>query len=215
MPPLQRHKKFHRLTYGKAVALLLVAAVLAVGVVVGIWFGIKSLYDLGKQEVEDRSERAYLYDRQIRKVAQRHGVDPELIRALIWKETGGSFDPDTRGKAGEVGLMQVLPKASVADWARLNRKKVPTNLELTDPELNIEIGTWYLARALKHWHKYDQQVELALCEYNAGRTRADRWKPTEKEGNVIPRISIASTQAYVTDIMKKYREYQKTRQGER
>lgn len=208
MPPLQRHKQFHKLTHGKAVTLLLIAAVLAVSIVVGIWLGIKKLYDMGQQEVEDRSERAYLYDRQIRKVAQRHGVDPELIRALIWKETGGTFDPDTRGKAGEVGLMQVLPKASVTDWARINRRKLPTNLELTDPELNIEIGTWYLARALKYWRKYDQQIELALCEYNAGRTRAERWKPEKKDGNAVVRIDIDSTKAYVTDIMKKYREYQ-------
>lgn len=208
MPPLQRHKQFHKLTHGKAVMLLLIAAVLAVSIVVGIWLGIKKLYDMGQQEVEDRSERAYLYDRQIRKVAQRHGVDPELIRALIWKETGGTFDPDTRGKAGEVGLMQVLPKASVTDWARINRRKLPTNLELTDPELNIEIGTWYLARALKYWRKYDQQIELALCEYNAGRTRAERWKPEKKDGNAVVRIDIDSTKAYVTDIMKKYREYQ-------
>lgn len=208
MPPLQRHKQFHKLTHGKAVMLLLIAAVLAVSIVVGIWLGIKKLYDMGQQEVEDRSERAYLYDRQIRKVAQRHGVDPELIRALIWKETGGTFDPDTRGKAGEVGLMQVLPKASVTDWARINRRKLPTNLELTDPELNIEIGTWYLARALKYWRKYDQQIELALCEYNAGRTRAERWKPEKKDGNAVVRIDIDSTKSYVTDIMKKYREYQ-------
>lgn len=209
MPPLQRHKKYHRLTNGKAVALLLVAAALAVGIVVGIWLGIKKLYDIGQQEVEDRSERAYLYDRQIRNAAKRHGVDPELIRALIWKETGGTFDPDTRGKAGEVGLMQILPTASATDWARINHRSVPTALELTDPELNIEIGTWYLSRALKKWHEYDQQIELALCEYNAGRTRAERWKPETRNGNVIPRINIDSTKSYVTDIMKKYREYRK------
>lgn len=210
MPPLQRHKKYHHLTNTKSVAILLAAAALAVGVV-AIGLGIKKLYDIGKQEVEDRSERAYLYDRQIRKVAQRYGVDPELIRALIWKETGGNFDPNTRGKAGEVGLMQVLPKASATDWARINRREVPSALDLSDPELNIEIGTWYLARALKYWHKYDQQIELALCEYNAGRTRAERWKPDVKNGNVVPRIDISSTKSYVTDIMKKYREYRKVK----
>ncbi len=79
---------------------------------------------------------------------------------------------------------------------------------LTDPRFNIEIGSWYLGRALKRWSKYDDCIALALCEYNAGQARAEAWKPLTTDGSVMERIQIASTLGYVNDILTKYREYQ-------
>lgn len=50
-------------------------------------------------------------------------------------------------------------------------------------------------------------AELALARYNAGESRADKWKPAKFDGDVIDRIRIASTKRYVTKIMERYRNY--------
>ncbi len=145
------------------------------------------------------------YWKNIQKISRQRGIDPLLVRAVIFQES--RFKRDAIGKKGEVGLMQVHLKGAVADWAKAHGKKVPSHAALCDVDLNLEIGTWYLARALKRWEKYRDQIPLALVQYNAGATRADRWKPERLNGNVVPRIKIAATRAYVVNIMARYRKY--------
>ena len=145
------------------------------------------------------------YWKNIQKISRQRGIDPQVVRAVIFQES--RFKRDSIGKKGEVGLMQVHLKGAVADWAKAHGKKVPSHAALCDVDLNLEIGTWYLARALKRWEKYRDQIPLALVQYNAGATRADRWKPDRLDGDVIPRIKIAATRAYVVNIMARYRKY--------
>lgn len=145
------------------------------------------------------------YDAVIMQAAKRHKLDPMLIKAVIAQES--VFNEKTVGGAGEIGLMQILPKGSVADWARFYKRKVPRNVFLFNPELNIEIGSWYLKRAMERWKKYKYCTELALCQYNAGESRAVKWKPASYDGGVIDNITIRSTKTYVKRIMNKYRDY--------
>ncbi len=144
---------------------------------------------------------------EIRAAAERHGVDPQLVRALIFQET--RFRPFRRGRKGEIGLMQVLPEGSAADWARVHKRKVPGTDALFVPEMNLEIGCWYLSRALRRWKEYDHGLELALAQYNAGLRRASRWKPDDLRGEVLDRIDIPSTRSYVRNICSRYRRYLK------
>jgi len=118
----------------------------------------------------------------------RNGVDPCLLRAVIWKES--KFDRSVIGSKGEIGLMQVMQKYAAHDWAEAHRTQIPSPGALSDPEFNIEVGSWYLGRALKRWKEYNDCVALALCEYNAGYVRADSWKPANKADSVLERISI-------------------------
>ena len=76
--------------------------------------------------------------------------------------------------------------------------------------LNLEIGCGYLARGMRRWSGYRAQTELALAQYNAGESRADRWKPASPDGTVVDRIGIGSTRQYVTRIMKRYRKYRES-----
>lgn len=142
---------------------------------------------------------------EIKQAAEKHGLPPELVRALIRKESG--FDPYAKGKAGEIGLMQILPSGAVADWARVNQKKVPSGSQLYNVKLNLEIGCWYLGRALNKWKNYRCGTELALAEYNAGAKNASRWKPDTPDGDVVSRIDFPLTCNYVKTIMKNYRKY--------
>lgn len=162
-------------------------------------------YGKNKRELKNMVIDDTLYADEIKAAAKKHGLPPELVRALIKKES--RFRADQIGEAGEVGLMQILPQGAAAEWARVNKCKVPDKDELQDVKTNLEIGCWYLARAIKKWKDYRYGMELALAEYNAGAKNSARWKPEKKTDEVIHRIDFPSTRKYVTEIMHDYREY--------
>ncbi len=145
------------------------------------------------------------YDHLIVQSARKYGIDSRLVKAVIYRES--RFDPSACGRAGEIGLMQIMQKFSVQDWAKEQGVESPTAGMLYSPQLNIEIGTWYLAKAMARWRDFKCGTELALCHYNAGDKRAQSWKPDSYDGEVMDRIKIKSTKNYVEVIMKKYREY--------
>lgn len=105
------------------------------------------------------------YDAEIVEAAQRYGVDPDLIRSIMGVESDGN--PDARGAAGEVGLMQVMPAT-----ARSVDPSVSTS-DLWDPITNIDVGAHYLANQLA---RYGGDVAKAVSAYNAG-TATSRNQP--------------------------------------
>ena len=148
----------------------------------------------------DYQKRSLIFDPVIAAAAQRNGIDPLLVKAVIWQES--RFNKEARGAAGEIGLMQVIPGESgaVRDWAIAHRQKLPCKGVVFLPEMNIEIGSWYLARALYRWRDYKDALALALCEYNAGITKAKAWRPADVDGDMLERIGYPSTRAYVAAI---------------
>ena len=144
-------------------------------------------------------------DGHINRAAAKYGLDPELVKALIWRES--RFDPNAVGKSGEVGLMQLVPAGSpgaVAEWSRITGAPPPSRRRLFEVETNLDIGCWYLADAMHQFSNYRCGTELALAAYNAGMSRAKRWKPETADGEVLDRIDIASTRNYVKFIMQRY-----------
>jgi soluble lytic murein transglycosylase len=144
---------------------------------------------------------------EIEAAAQRHGLDPQLVRSVVFQES--RFDRFARGKSGEIGLMQIMPSGAAAEWARRNRQRKPNATELSDPAMNLEIGCWYLAHGMKKYAAYKQGTELALARYNAGERRSERWKPTDNNGDVVSKIGIHSTRDYVEKIMARYKKYKR------
>ena len=142
---------------------------------------------------------------EISEAAAKHGIDSRLVRAVIYEES--RFRPGAVGKAGEVGLMQVMPNRAAVDWAKANNVPCPEAGVLFSPRINLEIGCWYLSDGLRRFRDYKCANELALARYNAGLSRANKWKPKDKNGEVIENITIASTKKYVKNIMNRYRRY--------
>lgn len=142
---------------------------------------------------------------EISEAAAKHGIDSRLVRAVIYEES--RFRPGAVGKAGEVGLMQVMPNRSAVDWAKANNVPCPEAGVLFSPRINLEIGCWYLSDGLRRFRDYKYAKELALARYNAGLSRANKWKPKDKNGEVIENITIASTKKYVKNIMNRYQRY--------
>src|SRR5438067_5775465 len=95
------------------------------------------------------------HDVLIRTVAAEHHLDPMLVKAVVWRES--RFDPQKFGTAGERGLMQVSEKAA-REWARENKIENFQAEELFEPKRNLDAGTWYLQRALKHWQEQSDPI---------------------------------------------------------
>jgi soluble lytic murein transglycosylase len=155
--------------------------------------------------------RFHQYDGLIRTVAAKHGTNPLLVKAVVWRES--RFDPGKFGAAGERGLMQVSETAA-REWATENRIDNFQVEELFDPRKNLEAGSWYLQRALQHWQHEAEPTPFALAEYNAGASRAQRWAG----GNDAAAISASSfqrnidfpgTRNYVDSIMHRYDFYKR------
>ncbi|VVM07665.1 partial soluble lytic murein transglycosylase, partial [Methylacidimicrobium cyclopophantes] len=147
------------------------------------------------------------YDAQIRMASQRYGVDPLLIRSVIWEET--RFRPNKVGHVGELGLMQVRPTTAL-DWARSEKRMDFRPEQLADPEIGILAGSWYLARALRHWQNTDNPYVFALAEYNAGRRNAVRWvdPANPRSGRAfLSRIDFPKTREYVCQILDRFALY--------
>jgi soluble lytic murein transglycosylase len=156
--------------------------------------------------------RYHKYDALIADVGKKYGVDPMLIKAVIWRES--AFRADMVGHNGERGLMQVMEPAA-NDWARKNNRPTFVPTDLFSPRVNIEAGTWYLKNALQHYTGKDDPVTFALAEYNAGKSRVDKWVGDTNQGanatagDLRDSISFPSTRGYVGAIQDRYHFYQK------
>jgi len=147
------------------------------------------------------------YDPQILESAQRNGVDPCLLKALIWRES--HFNPNARGRKGEFGLTQLLERGAVADWTRRTKQQVLSKGACFNPALNIEIGAWYLGQAIRRWDDYAFRDALALAQYNAGPTAAKRWAPPDPAADPVERIDFPETKRYVQSILARRERYQR------
>ncbi len=155
--------------------------------------------------------RYFRYDAMIREVAKKRGVDPMLIKAIVWRES--AFHSEKVGTSGERGLMQV-GEAAARDWAKVAKSETFMPSDLFDPKTNLEVGAWYFSRALERWKGKESPLPFALAEYNAGKSRVDRWIGTTNMGehataeDLREAIDIRSTRRYIEDIEARYRFYQ-------
>jgi soluble lytic murein transglycosylase-like protein len=122
------------------------------------------------------------YEPIILSAAERHNVDPRLIRAVIRAES--SYNPSAVSHKGAVGLMQLMPQTA-------HRYGV-TDRE--DPDQNINGGAEYLSDLIS---LFSSDIRLAVAAYNAGEQNVIKY------GNKIPPFK--ETREYVAKVMKFYR----------
>lgn len=156
------------------------------------------------------SSRFRRFDVLIEQAAQRNGMSPSLVKAVVWRES--RFQPRMVGAHGERGLMQIT-EAAAKDWALAEKIETFVPTDLFDAKTNLEAGTWYLARALRHWRDKDDPVPFALAEYNAGRSRVKRWeRDSMQEGlptaeGLRQAMDFPTTRQYLHSIIERYRAY--------
>lgn len=138
------------------------------------------------------------YREMVMSFAEERELDPYLLAGLIRQES--AFVPDIVSRAGAVGLMQVIPSTG-RQVARSVGPKDFRSESLTTPEVNVHLGTRFLADLLR---RYDD-LPLVLSAYNAGPTRADRWKKFPEAGDAgrfTERIPFAETRGYVKNVTR-------------
>ena len=126
----------------------------------------------------------------LRDAAATHGIDYELLQALIATESG--FDTHAVSPKGAVGLMQLIPPTAERYGVRAD-KNSPVSKKLTDPKTNIRAGSSYLSDLI---NMFPGQLELAIAAYNAGEGAVQR------AGNKIP--NYPETKNYVRTVMQLY-----------
>jgi soluble lytic murein transglycosylase-like protein len=106
--------------------------------------------------------------KSILEVSRHYDLEPELILAVIFTES--SFNVHAESPKGAVGLMQLMPATALAVADELQLEWKGRQL-LTDPQINILLGTSYLRYLMK---MYDEQgLDYALAAYNVGPSRLD------------------------------------------
>ncbi len=112
------------------------------------------------QWLAKQRDRRSRYDPIIDRYANRYGVDPVLVRAVILVES--AFDPNCVSRRGARGLMQLMPETA----RRYGTKKI------FDPEENIRGGVHYLADLLE---LFPHDLPRTLAAYNAGENAVHKY----------------------------------------
>jgi soluble lytic murein transglycosylase len=172
-----------------AIALLLL---LAAGVVLGLW----------RERRLEQSQDVAIYA-----AATRYGIDPALVKAVVWRES--NFNPNARGRDGELGLMQ-LRDAAAQEWAETARAYPLPETHLLDPRTNTLAGTWYLRKTLLRYRDTDNPVPYALADYNAGRANVLKWAKGRAATNstaFVDAIGFPATRDYIRAILDRHARY--------
>ena len=139
----------------------------------------------------------------IRRHAAERGLDPYIVAALIGQES--TFDPGIKSVANAWGLMQVVPATGRRLAKSLGIRNF-TTASLTNPDINIRLGTLYFSRLVQQFGG----TYYALASYNAGEGRIVRWKaerPGLDEDEFIDDIPFPETQNYVKRILGTAEDY--------
>jgi soluble lytic murein transglycosylase-like protein len=98
-------------------------------------------------------------EKLVREAAERHQVDPALVRAVI--ETESNWNPMAVSRKGALGLMQLIPTTAQRFGAN----------DAFSPQQNVDAGVRYLKTLLE---RYNGNLDLALAAYNAGEGAVDK-----------------------------------------
>jgi soluble lytic murein transglycosylase len=141
----------------------------------------------------------------IQRTSKTRGLDPYLVAALIGQES--TFDPVIRSSANAIGLMQLLPSTGKIYGRKIGIRRYSTR-RLTEPEVNILIGTAYFRDLVREFGRAD----FALASYNAGENRVRRWRqerPGLPQDEFIDDIPFPETQNYVKRILGTAYDYKR------
>jgi len=126
-------------------------------------------------EADEIEKRLSPWDKYVTRYSARYGVNPDLVRAIIYTESKGR--PLAVSHQGAQGLMQLMP---------VTASSMGINNPL-DPEENIRAGVKYIAWLVKNGHQRDDSH--LLWAWNAG--------PTMRGRNIIP----AETRRFIVEVL--------------
>ena len=141
------------------------------------------------------------FEENILKWSQQRQINPLLVTSLIRQES--RFEPEIKSSAGALGLMQVMP--GTGQWIAQQTKQ--PNYSLTNPEDNINFGTFYLDYTHR---RYNNNSMLAVASYNAGPNNVAKWVSRYGLSDpdfFVEQIPFRETRGYVESVFENYWNY--------
>jgi len=144
------------------------------------------------------------YNELISSNANEYDIDPYLVAAIIKVES--KFYEKAISTKNARGLMQISP--ITGKWAseELQIMNYSENL-LFIPNVNINIGCWYLSKLRK---EFNGNLRLILAAYNGGSGNVTKWLQDPRyseDGKTLKDIPFNETKDYVEKVLKYYKIY--------
>ena len=175
----------------KAIALLLVAAILMGTAYAGVETVRKKIFPR-------------MYSEYVEKYSEAYGVDPNLAYAVIHTESG--FDSSAVSHLGACGLMQLMPETF--EWLRSkDSDESGKYCDVFDPETNIRYGVYFLSLLSQQFGS----EQLTIAAYHAGMARVSSWlcdSSFSSDGKTLHTIPFSDTEYYVKKVERTKKIYE-------
>ena len=156
------------------------------------------------------------YQSLIQQSARANQLDPLLVASVVRVES--QFHQKDVSHAGAIGLMQLMP--DTAQWIATQMTQQGTQHvgegqgqanthDLASPQLNIQLGTWYIRYLIAQFH--GNQV-AAIAAYNGGPKRVQGWLTNgtwNGKLQTITDIPVGETRHFVDRVFYNYDLYQR------
>mgnify|MGYP001004175521 CR=1 FL=1 len=141
------------------------------------------------------------YYEEVEEYAHKNNLKITMVYSVIKAESG--FRPNVVSHRGAIGLMQITEKTGQWIASQLDVKDYQAKT-LTDPEINIQFGCWYISYLLD---RFSGNNELALAAYNAGEGTIRKWIESGEikwKGNEIKSLPYPETEKYLVRVNRIY-----------
>lgn len=150
------------------------------------------------------------YQKEIWQYAEEYSLDPYMVCAVIHTES--RFRPLAVSRLGALGLMQLMPDTGI--WIGDHLGLDLAESDLTDPEINIRLGCWYLRYLLDH---FEGDYALALAAYNGGIGNVRKWladPDLSGDGKHLDHIPFTETAEYIGKVERAWERYRELYEDE-
>jgi len=144
------------------------------------------------------------FSEEIATAAAEHPFDRWLFQGLVREES--AFTPSVKSWAGAMGLSQLMWATAKECARKMGLGKITRGM-LSDPALNLKIGSWYLARLHDRWKGH---LALAIGSYNAGPSAERRWVNARGDFPLdayVETIPFKQTRLYTKHVYASYQTY--------
>jgi soluble lytic murein transglycosylase len=143
---------------------------------------------------------------QVQKASKQYGVPEEWVWAIMRSES--LYKPDVISPVGAKGLMQLMPYTA-NNLRKLAGESTIDTQDLINPDININLGTQYLARLQT---KFKGQLPLVAAAYNAGPHRVESWLVNFGQletDEFVEHIPFLETRNYVKKVVRHHTLYRR------
>lgn len=141
----------------------------------------------------------------VEEAARRHGLDPNLLFAVMRVES--VYQTEIVSYAGAIGLAQIMPRTGTLIAMERGMDDF-TPADLLKPKVNLDFAAWYLRSLIDRW---DGHLPLAIASYNGGPHNVRRWLAGRSSDmpldTFLEHIPFTQTHRYVRRVLTHYQAY--------